>query len=199
MTRWNRRLLFGAIALLVPVLAGCEAGLNAPTLEFHPAAAGVSTTVNGITIDNAFVLGPELGSTLPAGGQAGAFLALTAPSDDRLEAVSAPGSAASVKVAGGSVDLPSYQLVDLDGPAPQIVLHGLTNPLSGGETVQLILTFATAGSVSLAVPVEPHAYDFATYSPPAIPTPTATVRPKATGSASPGASATASPSPSATP
>ena len=199
MTRWNRRLLFGAIALLVPALAGCEAGLNAPTLEFHPAAAGVSTTVNGITIDNAFVLGPTLGSTLPAGSQAGAFLALTAPSDDRLEAVSAPGSAASVKVAGGSVDLPSYQLVDLDGPAPQIVLHGLTNSLSGGETVQLILTFATAGSVSLAVPVEPQAGDFATYSPPASPTPTATVRPQATGSASPGSSATASASPSATP
>ncbi len=201
MTRWNRRLLFGAIALLVPVLAGCEAGLNAPTQEFHPAAAGVTTTVNGITIDNAFVLGPELGSTLPVGGQAGAFLALTAPYDDRLVAVSAPGSAAAVKVAGGSVELPSYQLVNLDGPAPQIVLHGLTTPLSGGETVQLILTFATAGSVSLVVPVEPHAYDYATYSPPAIPTPTATVRPAATGSASPGASASASASasPSATP
>lgn len=197
MTRWNRRLLFGAIALLVPALAGCEAGLNAPTLEFHPAAAGVSTTVNGITIDNAFVLGPELGSVLPAGGQAGAFLALTAPNNDRLVAVSAPGSAATVKVAGGAVDLPPYQLVDLDGPEPQIVLRGLTNPLSGGETVQLILTFATAGSVSLAVPVEPQAYDYVTYSPPAIPTPTATVRPKATGSASPGASASASPSASA--
>ena len=201
MTRWNRRLLFGAIALLVPALAGCEAGLNAPTLEFHPAAPGTSTIVNGITIDNAFVLGPRLGSTLPAGGQAGAFLALTAPSDDRLESVSAPGSAASVKVAGGSVDLPSYQLVDLDGPAPQIVLRGLTNPLSGGETVQLILTFATAGSVALSVPVEPHAYEWATYFPPTIPRPAATVRPKATGSVSPGASASAAgsqPSSSAT-
>ena len=97
-----------------------------------------------------------------------------------------------MKVAGGSVDLPPYQLVDLDGPEPEIVLHGLTNPLSGGETVQLILTFATAGSVSLAVPVEPHAYDYATYSPPAIPTPTRH-RPAqgATGSASPGSSAAA--------
>ena len=37
MTRWNRRLLFGALAVLVPVLAGCEAGFNAPTLTFHPA------------------------------------------------------------------------------------------------------------------------------------------------------------------
>ena len=61
MTRWNRRLLVGAIAILVPVLAGCEAGLNAPTLEFHPASYGVSTTVNGIAIDNLFVLGPSLG------------------------------------------------------------------------------------------------------------------------------------------
>jgi hypothetical protein len=104
-----------------------------------------------------------------------------------------------VKIAGGPVDLPSFQLVDLDGPEPEIVLHGLTNPLSGGETVQLILTFATAGSVPLAVPVEPQAYDFATYTQPAIPTPTATLRPGATGSASPGASATASASPSATP
>ena len=49
MTRWNRRLLFGALAVLVPALAGCEAGLNAPTLEFHPASFGVSTIVDGIT------------------------------------------------------------------------------------------------------------------------------------------------------
>ncbi len=194
MTRWNRRLLFGAMAVLVPVLAGCEAGLNAPTLQFHPATAGVSTIVDGITIDNAFVLGPELGSALPAGGQAGAFLALTAPNDDRLVSVSAPGTATSVKLTGGSVDLPQYALVNLDGPAPQIVLTGLTAALTGGQTVQLVLTFASQGSISLSVPVEPNAYDFATYSPPALPTPTASVTPSPTGSVSPGASASASPS-----
>ena len=84
MTRWTRRLLVGAIAILVPALAGCEAGLNAPTLEFHPASFGVSTIVDGITVDNAFVLGPALGDTLPAGGQAGVFLSLsTQDSDDR--------------------------------------------------------------------------------------------------------------------
>ena len=198
MTRWNRRLLFGAIALLVPVLAGCEAGLNAPTQEFHPASAGVSTIANGITVDNAFVLGPEVGSALPAGGRAGAFLALTAPNDDRLVSVSAPGTATSVQVAGGSVDLPSDQLVDLSGPAPQIVLTGLTNPLAGGESIQLVLTFATAGSVSLDVPVEPQAYDFATFSPPPIPNPTSTGTATPTG-ASATASATATASPSATP
>ena len=77
MTRWTRRLLVGAIAILIPALAGCEAGLNAPTLQYHPASNGVSTTVNGIELDNVFVLGPQLNQTLPAGGQAGLFLALS--------------------------------------------------------------------------------------------------------------------------
>ena len=67
MTRWTRRLLIGAIAILVPTLAGCEAGLNAPTLEFHPASAGTTVVQNGIRIDNAFVLGAAPGSALHAG------------------------------------------------------------------------------------------------------------------------------------
>ena len=71
MTRWTRRLLIGAIAILVPALAGCKAGYNAPTLEFHPASFGMSTTFDGISIDNVFVLGPALGSTLQAGGRPG--------------------------------------------------------------------------------------------------------------------------------
>ncbi len=207
MTRWNCRLLLGAIAVLLPTLAGCEAGLNAPTLEFHPASPGVSTTQNGITLDNLFVLGAPVGSALPAGGQAGVFLALEAENGDRLLSVSAPGTASEVKLTGGPIDLPAQTLVDLGGPVPQMVLSGLTNPLSGGETVQLTLTFAQAGVITLGVPVEPYAYDYATYSPPPIPTPTPSVKPKAhaTGSASasapaPGsASASASASPSATP
>jgi len=209
--RWNRRLLLGAIAVLVPALAGCEAGYNAPTLQFHPASSGVSTTVNGITIDNLFVLGAPLGSAIPPGGRAGVFLAIEAQNGDRLVSVSAPGAASSVKLAGGSINLPAQTLVDLGGPVPQMVLTGLANPLSGGDTVQLTLVFAKAGVVTLGVPVEPHAYDYATYSPPAIPRPAPSARPKAhaTGSASasasasapaPGsASASASASPSTTP
>jgi copper(I)-binding protein len=193
-TRWNRRLLFGAIALLVPALAGCEAGLNAPTLEFHSASTGVSVIEGGINIDNAFVLGPGLNSTLPVGGSAGVFVALLASSSDRLESVSAPGTASSATITGGTIDLAPQALVDLDGPAPQIVLNGLTRPLSGGETIQLVLTFATAGAVTLNVPVEPQAYTYATYSPP-VPTPTAS----ATAHASASASGTATASPSATP
>jgi len=199
-TRWTRRLLIGAIAVLVPALAGCEAGLNAPTLAFHPASNGVSTIVNGISVSNAFVLGPALNSSLPAGGRAGFFLALAAQNGDRLLSVAAPGTATSVMLTGGPVDLPQQALVNLSGPAPQIVLTGLTSPLSGGQTVQLVLSFANAGFVTLQVPVEPHAYDYATYSPPSLPS-AAPKAGKAGKSARPSgsASATASARPSTTP
>ena len=171
MTRWTRRLLIGAIAILVPVLAGCEAGFNAPTLKYHPASNGTSTVVNGITLDNVFVLGPAPGSTLPAGGQAGLFLAMQSQNSDKLVSASASHAASSVELITGPVTLSPNSLVDLQGPNPVIVLNGLKNPLSGGETVNLTLTFANAGPVNLTVPVEPAAYDYATYSPP--PTPSA--------------------------
>ncbi len=199
MTRWNRRLLFGAIAMLVPALAGCEAGFNAPTLTFHPANFGVNTIQNGITIDNAFVLGPPPGSALPPGGRAGLFLAIQAQNGDRLVSVSAPGAATEVRIAGGSVNLPALTVVNLSGPVPKVVLTGLASQLGGGETVQLSFNFAEAGTISLAVPVEPHAYEYATYAPPPVPAPSASGSASASASASGAASASASASPSATP
>ena len=199
MTRLNRRLLLGAIAVLLPALAGCEAGLNAPTVEFHQASAGVSITHGDINIDNLFVLGAPLGSALPPGGRAGVFLALEAQNGDRLVSISAPDAASSVKLAGGSINLPAQTLVDLGGPVPKVVLTGLVNPLSGGQTVQLTLTFAQEGAITLSVPVEPRAYDYVTYAPPPIPkpTPSPTPRAHATGSASASASASGSASASA--
>jgi copper(I)-binding protein len=192
--RWTRRLLLlGAIALLVPLLASCEAGQDAPTLEFHDASNGTSVVVNGIKIDDAFVLGPAIGSSLPAGGQAGVFLSVSAEYGDRLLSASAPGSASSVTLTNGPVTLAPGAVADMSGPAPQIVLNGLTTPLSGGETVQLVLTFSIAGVVPLKVPVEPAAYDYATYSPPAAPTPKATSTSYPMIPASPSAHPTTSP------
>ena len=179
MTRFTRGLLLGAIAVLVTALAGCQAGTDAPTLEFHPASLGTTTVVNGVRIDDAFVLGPALGSSLPVGGQAGVFMSLTTPNHDQLVAAAAPEAASSVQLTNGPVTLSAGMVADMSGPAPQIVLNGLTSPLSGGETVQLELTFSSAGVVSIPVPVEPAAYDYTTYSPPppATPTPTASHTP----------------------
>ena len=191
MTRWTRRMLFGALAVLVPALAGCEAGFNAPTLTYHPAAFGGYATHNGVTIDNAFVLGSSTGVAVP---RAGVFFAVVSRDGDRLVSISAPGTAPLVRIAGGAVNLPPQVPVDLTGPVPKVVLTGLSSPLSGGATITMTFNFARAGAITMGVPVEPHAYEYATYSPPpSIPVPTATKTPSAGGSASASASPTATP------
>jgi len=202
-TRWKRRLLFGALAVLAPALAGCEAGFNAPTLEYHPAAFGAYAMKNGVSISNAFVLGPSPSGPEVAGGRAGLFLAITSQNGDKLVSASAPGTASAVKILGGSVSVPAAAPVTLTGPVPRVVLTGLANPLQGGELVKLNLTFAEAGTIAMTVPVQPKAYEYATFSPPPTPSPTATKKANpsasasASGSASPGstASPTATPSP----
>jgi hypothetical protein len=177
-TRWTRRLVIGAIAIMVPALAGCEAGLNAPTLQFHPASTGNNTMApGGITIDDAFVLGPAPGSSLQPGAEAGLFLAMEATNGDTLTKITATNPttgasvANSVQLGNGPITLSPNTLVNLGGPEPLLTLDGLTESLSGGQSVTLNFQFTNAGTVSLTVPVEPADYDFATYSP--APTPTA--------------------------
>src|SRR5580700_2424317 len=90
------RLLLGAgvLALLIPAIAGCEAGNGAPTLEFHSASSGAQTVVDGIRITNMFVLGAPTGSTVPPGSSASLFLSIYngGTSSDTLEGVTAPAA-----------------------------------------------------------------------------------------------------------
>ena len=166
-----RPLLIGALALLIPVAtAGCEAGFDAPTLEFHQASAGAHVVVNGITISNVFVLGAPTGSSLPPGSSASVFLSLFngGTNSDALVSVSAQG-ASSGHLSGGTVNLPANSAVNLTGPQPSVVISGLKQTLSGGEDIPLTLTFTHAGSVTLQVPVQPQSFYYSTYS--AAPTP----------------------------
>ena len=198
------RLLLGAgvLALLIPAIAGCEAGDNAPTLEYHPASSGASVNVNGIRVTNMFVLGAPTGSAVPAGSSAGLFLSIYngGSSSDTLEKVTAPGSAASITLSGGPVALPANAApVNLTGPQPEVVLENLAKPLRGGSTVSLTLQFAHAGAVTLPVPIEPQSFQWATFSPPANApaTPATTATPASTAAATGTATATATASPSA--
>ena len=185
----------GALALLMPAIAGCEAGNGAPTLMFHAASAGAQTVVNGIRITNVFVLGAPSGSTLPAGSSASLFLSLfnDGATDDTLQSISAAG-AASVTLAGGTVALPSETPVNLTGPQPSAVLNNLSAPLPSGGYVKVTMQFKNAGPVTLQVPVEPQSYYWATYSP--APSAPASV-PASTPAATPGS--TVAPNPTVTP
>jgi hypothetical protein len=179
--------------VLVPALAGCEAGLNAPTLQYHPANLAANTIQNGISFSDLFVLDTATNGEGVAGGQAGVFLSLFAKNGDRLTKVSAPGTASAVKIAGGSVNLPAENPVNMGGPVPAVVLTGLTNPLQGGAAVTMSFTFAKAGTITISVPVESKTFDYATFSPPASPNAAPSAKPKPTKTtAVPGASGTAS-------
>jgi copper(I)-binding protein len=173
-----RRLLVLAIAALIPALAGCEAGNNAPTGEWHQPTDGAGTVQNNIAIRNVFVLGAPIGATVPAGQSAGLFLALINDgSPDKLLSITAPGTARSVTLPGGAVSLASQQAVLLTGPEPKVILEDLTHPLIGGSSVLLKMNFQNAATVTLEVPVMPQAQYYATYSPPPTPTPTPTPNP----------------------
>jgi len=186
-----RALAVLAIAALIPVLAGCEAGYNAPTQQWKQPTDGAGLVHDNIAIRNVFVLGAPVGNVITAGHTAGVFLALiNNGSPDKLVSITAPGTAKSVTLPGGSVSLASQQSVLLTGPAPEVVLQDLTRPLSGGSTVRLILTFQNAASVSMVVPVMPRAQYYSTFSPAPTPTPSPTAgkHPKAGASATPAAS-----------
>jgi copper(I)-binding protein len=188
-----RRTVIGALVLLLPAIAGCEAGTDAPVLEFHQASAGTTTVFNGIKISDAFVLGAPPGALVPSGSSASMFLSLynTGSGDDHLVRASAPAAAASVQLSGGTVSLPGYTVVDLSGPEPSVVLSNLTKPLSGGDAVSVTLDFEHAGTVTIEVPVEPDSFYNVTYSPPPSPAPS----PSATATAKKAAKPTASPTP----
>jgi copper(I)-binding protein len=192
-----RRLVLVAVAALIPVLAGCEAGDNAPTVQFHYPTETAGIAVGDLAVRNVFVLGAPLGSNLAKGQSAGLFLALAnTGSPDRLLSITAPGSAASVTLPAGGIVVNDGPPVLLSGPKPSVVLNDLTKPLTGGSTVRIILDFAKAGQVTLVVPVFAKAAHYATYAPPQ-PSPTASATSLAKHkSPSPATSPSLSPTPS---
>jgi copper(I)-binding protein len=183
-----RDLVVVAAVGLVPAIAGCEAGNNAPTQQWHQPTPGASAIVdNTLRINNMFVLGPAPGFTLPRGASAGLFFALAnngAP--DRLLSIRAPGEAAAVVVPRGGIALGHQQTLRLTGPSPRVVLVHLTRTLNGGQWVRLNMQFQNAGFVSLKVPVMPRTESYGTFSPaPLFLRPSPSVSPAVPASASP--------------
>ena len=162
-----RDLVVIAAVGLIPAIAGCEAGNNAPTQQWHQPTPGASAIVdNTIRINTMFVLGPAPGFTLPRGASAGVFFALAndgAP--DRLLSMRAPGEAASVAVPRGGITLGRQQTLLLTGPSPRVILRHLTRTLHGGQWVKVNVQFQNAGFKSLRVPVMPRTESYGTFSP----------------------------------
>lgn len=205
-SRWAgalpRRLVLVAAVALIPAIAGCEAGNNAPTLAFHYPTDAAGTAVGDLSIRNVFVLGAPIGRDLTKGESASVFLALVnTGTPDKLIGISAPGTAASVTLPAGGIPVVDGHPVFFSGPMPQIVLHDLSGPLRSGSNIVLMLMFQKAGTVTLNVPVMPRANQYATLQPPlpAAVSPTAAAHASAQTTPTPSASATTSATPSPSP
>jgi copper(I)-binding protein len=175
-----RGLVVAGAATLITAVAGCEAGANAPTQQWHQPTPGASAVVGGsLRISNMFVLGPVPGSTLARGASAGLFFALhNGGAPDRLLSIAAPGSASSVRVPAGGITVGRQQSLLLSGPAPRVLLEHLVRTLRGGQVVMVTMNFQNAGQVALHVPVMPRAAYYSTFSPaPIFQRPSATLSP----------------------
>lgn len=164
------RILIAAAAALAPLIAGCEAGNNAPTLQWHQPTDGTLAYAGpnkSITIADVFVLGAPVGAVLHRGQSAGMFFGLVnTGSPDRLIAIRAPGIAQTVQLPAGGVSLIKRARVLLTGPKPAVILRNLVQPLTGGSVVTMYLIFQNAGAIRVYVPVLPMTSHYATYSPP---------------------------------
>lgn len=189
-----RSLVLVSVAALIPVLAGCEAGNNAPTADFHYPTDAAGTVAGDLSIRNVFVLGAPLGSGLARGQSASLFFAIVnTGTPDRLVSISAPGVATSVKLPAGGVAINRNESVLLTGPTPLAYLVKLTRPLGSGTDITIVMNFQRQGPVSLQVPVFARATHYVTYSPaPSAPV-TTTAKHKHKHA---GVTATPSPSPS---
>jgi copper(I)-binding protein len=197
--RFRRRILIAVAAALIPMIAGCEAGTNAPSLHWHQPTDGTFKAVGNITISNAFVLGAPIGAVLRPGQNAALFLGLVnVGSPDRLVSIAAPGVAQTVQLPGNQIVLASQHAVLLTGPRPAVILEHLLRPLRGGSVVPIVLNFAIAGAVAIKVPVMPRASFYTRLQPAPAPT-TSTPKATSTSTPRPGRSPSASPSPSGSP
>lgn len=196
-----RRLLLVSAAALVPVLAGCEAGNNAPTLDFHPSTDSVTANAGAIAIRNVFILGAPLGSSLQPGETASLFFSLvTTGTADRLTSISAPGSAKSVHLPGGGIAVVPGKPVYISGPQTLAYLVGLTRKITGGSNLPLVLIFQREGRVTVQVPVLPRAAQYTTFA--AAPSPSASATTAAKhhkAKATVSTSASVAPTPSSSP
>ena len=142
------------------VLGGCAAGQEAETAEETPDVAGVDGTVGEVSLDDVFLDAEdtvEAGASVPLRG----VLTNDAEQADRLVEVSTP-AAGSVRLldengapSADGIEVPAGGQVEAVSGAVRVQLEGVTAPIAPTDTVSVTFTFATAGEVSLDVPVAP--------------------------------------------
>jgi copper(I)-binding protein len=156
--RTSTRAVSGALAgLLVAAavtLTGCAAGQVSQTANQVSGVDGGSGNAGAIGIRNALFATPSQG-LYPKGSDAPVLLWLTnsGTTSDTLASVSST-AASSVTIGGKAMILPQSRMEISASTPVTLTVKGLTNDLRFGTSIPLTFSFATAGTVTINVPIE---------------------------------------------
>ena len=148
----------GALALLIPAIAGCEAGNDAPTLAVPlRVRRGAHRRQRNPDHQRLRARRARPARRCRAARRRPVPLAVQrrqrAPT--RWRASRRPARPRASRCPAARSRFPSDAApVNLTGPQPEVVLNNLTTPLTGGSNVTLTLQFQHAGPVTLAGPGE---------------------------------------------
>ncbi|WP_375486460.1 hypothetical protein [uncultured Jatrophihabitans sp.] len=175
----RRRTTAGAILVAAALLtSACAAGRVAQTADQKPSIGGVNANVGSIGVRNLLIQAPTQGASFPKGSTLKLTVVLVnnGTSSDLLtnissSAVSGWGAYSSVaagnQVAEGgpapspapqasrTVRIPNGSRTSFGVPSAtgSLLVTGTKATVRAGNTVRMTLTFARAGTVSIAVPV----------------------------------------------
>ncbi len=179
----ERALLAGALVGVGALLTACGAGQRAETSrEFSTiTAANAETADRTISVRAAYleVQGDTTRGYLTVVNGGSVADALIGATSDEAASVTITRQANFTASPTTSLPIPVGARVDLAPGGSYLQLNGVKTQLRVGEVVRVTLSFASAGSVTLGLPVQPHAG--------------AVIAPSS-GSASPAGSPSASPS-----
>ena len=155
--RPRRVLVPTSMALLVAAslaLSGCAAGQYSQTADQVAAIDGANGTVGDLTVLNAR-MAPTDGEGYPAGSSARLLLWISNDSlnPDTLSGVTT-SAAKSVRIVGDPI-IPGQTLADFatdDGT--KVIITGFLQDQYYGQSIPMTFSFATAGTLSLNIPIE---------------------------------------------
>ncbi|GLW22482.1 hypothetical protein Mame01_25250 [Microbispora amethystogenes] len=167
MRRFLAALLIGAAALT----AACSDIKQDWYTQTIPQNEGANANLPGVLLRNAFVIGPQTPAS--PGADMPMYLTLLNESgrSDRLVSVDTGGVFREARLPAGGLEVPGGKYVG--GTAlPQVLLAGLTRPLTAGAAIPMTFRFQNAGETRVNVPILPPGEWRATYSPwPGVPEP----------------------------
>lgn len=147
-------LLAGLFLAAAMTVTGCAAGQISQTADQVSSVDGGVGNVGAIGIRNALLATPAAGS-YPKGADAPLLLWLTNSglTSDTLSSVSST-AATSVEIGGKAVLQPQSGM-EIDTSTPvTLTIKGLTDGMVFGKSIPVTFSFATAGQVTVNVPIQ---------------------------------------------